>query len=75
MKIKELKEMIKNAFIAEKTNDQYFYEPMEEINANDSLNEVDDIDFIANLEAELAEGEDKVVDPYLAEDLYEAEEE
>ena len=75
MKIKELKEMIKNAFIAEKTNDQYFYEPMEEINANDSLNEVDDIDFVANLEAELAEGEDKVVDPYLAEDLYEAEEE
>ena len=56
MKIKELKEMIKNAFIAEETNAEYFYEPMEEINANDSLNEVDDIDFVANLEAELAEG-------------------
>ena len=63
MKRKELKEMIKDAFIAEETNDQYFYEPMEEINANDSLNEVDDIDFVANLEAELAEG------------LYEAKEE
>ena len=64
MKIKELKEMIKNAFIAEaETNAEYFYEPMEEINANDSLNEVDDIDFVANLEAELAEG------------LYEAKEE
>ena len=75
MKIKELKEMIKNAFIAEETNAEYFYEPMEEINANDSLNEVDDIDFVANLEAELAEGEDKVVDPYIAEDLSEAEEE
>ena len=75
MKRKELKEMIKNAFIAEETNAEYFYEPMEEINANDSLNEVDDIDFVANLEAELAEGEDKVVDPYIAEDLSEAEEE
>ena len=63
MKRKELKEMIKNAFIAEETNAEYFYEPMEEINANDSLNEVDDIDFVANLEAELAEG------------LYEAKEE
>jgi hypothetical protein len=30
MKIKELKEMIKAAFVAEETNDQYFYEPMEE---------------------------------------------
>ena len=125
MKIKELKEMIKAAFVAEaKTNAQYFYEPMGEANApinivttmdektivgthqygvgfksneagkkmgfkdnptsipngtkmseDDSLNEVDDIDFVANLEKELAEGEDKVVDPYIAEDLYEAEEE
>jgi len=125
MKIKELKKMIKDAFIAEaKTNAEYFYEPMGEANSSinivttrdgktivgthqygvgfksneagkkmgfkdnptsipngtkmsedDSLNEVDDIDFVANLEAELAEGEDKVVNPYIAEDLYEAEEE
>jgi hypothetical protein len=33
MKIKELKKMIKDAFIAEETNDQYFYEPMGEANA------------------------------------------
>ena len=37
MKIKELKEMIKAAFVAEETNAQYFYEPMEE--AYDELEE------------------------------------
>ena len=78
MKKSELKEMIKAAFLSEAdfTNAQDddaalggMYDPVYE--GEEDLDEM-----LARLsEEEVEEGEDKVVDPYMAEDLSEAEEE
>jgi len=78
MKKSELKEMIKAAFLSEAdfTNAQDddaalggMYDPVYE--AEEDLDEM-----LARLsEEEVEEGEDKVVDPYMAEDLSEQEEE
>jgi hypothetical protein len=74
MKIKELKKMIKDAFIAEAefTNAETFYEPMgEDYNFLDEANKTDDMTFIANLEKELAEGlTEEKLDPETKEVLY-----
>ena len=69
MKIKELKKMIKDAFIAEAefTNDETFYDPtMEEADSPVKEKSLDDM---------LADIIGTEKDPYMAEDLYEAEEE
>jgi rubrerythrin len=52
MKIKELKKMIKDAFIAESDDSQL----KNKYDFLDEANEADDMTFIANLEKELAEG-------------------
>jgi hypothetical protein len=69
MKIKELKKMIKDAFIAEAefTNAETFYDPtMEEADSPVKEKSLDDM---------LADIIGTEKDPYMAEDLYEAEEE
>jgi hypothetical protein len=60
MKRRELKEMIKAAFIAEITDaDEFFYSPVREEDLDEMLARLS--------EEEIEEGDDKVVNPYLAE--------
>ena len=83
MKRKELEEIIKSAFIAEMGSDAQYadegaYSFVAEIEVEEDLDEM-----LARLSEETEESSDEIlarisgtkVDPYLAEDLYEAEEE